>query len=90
MTNLKQALYTQEIARLDAIVGEYSGRPAGANPGVSAFVTEKLKAARVALKKRDEETAWLSLYGAAKFCQNNQVQPEKTVLSVARINRLLA
>jgi hypothetical protein len=90
VTNLKPAQYTQEIARLDVIVGEYNGTPALANPGVSAFVSEKLKAARVALKKKDEETAWLNLYGAAKFCHSNQVQPEKAVLSVVRINRLLA
>ena len=85
MTNLKLARYTQEIARLDAIVGE-----SASNPGVIAFVAEKLRAAKSALKKQDEDTAWFNLYGAAKFCQTNRVQPDKAQLAVSRINRLLA
>jgi hypothetical protein len=85
MTNLKLARYTQEIVRLDAIIGA-----PGSNPGVIAFVAEKLRAARSALKKQDEDTAWFNLYGAATFCQSNRVQPEKALLAVSRINRLLA
>jgi hypothetical protein len=85
MTNLKLARYTQEIARLDAIVGASCS-----NPGVVAFVGEKLRAAKSALKKQDEDTAWLNLYGAATFWQSNRVQPEKALLAVSRINRLLA
>ncbi|HZL56316.1 MAG TPA: hypothetical protein VFC21_04510 [Bryobacteraceae bacterium] len=90
MTEHKRSRYNEEIASLDAIVGNHRGGSPSETADICAFVGEKLGAARSALERDDEEAAWVSMYGAASFCRASRIQPDQAGLALTRIKLLLS
>lgn len=81
--------YKAEIRNLTALVDAHRLTANADGRTMCSFIEEKLTEASDALNKSDSESAWFSLFGAAKLCQSFEIQPDKAKTAIYRIKGLL-